>query len=182
MSSSTTRRETFLSFMNPSFWGKNTKKIRIRPFWGILSGSFPLCRPSCRHVGLGAAAEFTSPCNPPRIYPTAFSLPPSPNFIFPNFIFPNFIFPNFIFPNFFSFGSLGSVLPVLPALPALPALSRPYILRYHPPQRGKFKFFSKKDAEIFAGSEKVATFASAFEKYRFFQIRRGLTIRESEVV
>jgi len=28
----------------------------------------------------------------------------------------------------------------------------------------KFKFFRKKDAKIFAGSKKVATFASAFEK------------------
>ena len=33
----------------------------------------------------------------------------------------------------------------------------------------KINDFSKKDSEILAGSKKVATFASAFEKYRFLQ-------------
>ena len=47
---------------------------------------------------------------------------------------------------------------------------------------GKIEDFSKKDAQIFAGSEKVATFASAFEKYRFLQISRGFTIKELEIV
>ena len=47
---------------------------------------------------------------------------------------------------------------------------------------GKIEDFSKKDAQIFAGSEKVATFASAFEKYRFLQISRGFTIKELEMV
>ena len=42
----------------------------------------------------------------------------------------------------------------------------------------KMEVFSKKDAQIFAGSKKVATFASAFEKYRFLQISRGFTIKE----
>ena len=44
----------------------------------------------------------------------------------------------------------------------------------------KMEVFSKKDAQIFAGSKKVATFASAFEKYRFLQISRGFTIKELE--
>ena len=42
--------------------------------------------------------------------------------------------------------------------------------------------FSKKYADLFAGSKKVATFASAFEKYRFLQISRGFTIKELEMV
>ena len=33
-----------------------------------------------------------------------------------------------------------------------------------------------------SGSEKVATFASAFEKYRFLQISRGFTIKELEMI
>ncbi|WP_418425924.1 hypothetical protein [Alistipes sp.] len=33
----------------------------------------------------------------------------------------------------------------------------------------KIDDFSKKDADLLAGSKKVATFASAFEKYRFLQ-------------
>ena len=44
----------------------------------------------------------------------------------------------------------------------------------------KMEVFSKKDAQIFAGSKKVATFASAFEKYLFLQISRGFTIKELE--
>ena len=46
----------------------------------------------------------------------------------------------------------------------------------------KIKDFLKKYGQIFAGSEKVATFASAFEKYRFLQISREFTIKELEVV
>ena len=46
----------------------------------------------------------------------------------------------------------------------------------------KIKDFSKKNGQIFAGSKNVATFASAFEKYRFLQISRGFTIKELEAV
>ena len=37
-------------------------------------------------------------------------------------------------------------------------------IRYGVPKRAKMYFSCKKDAEMFASSEKVATFASAFEK------------------
>lgn len=44
------------------------------------------------------------------------------------------------------------------------------------------KIFTKKDVRTLADSEKVATFASAFEKQRFLQISREFTIKELEMV
>jgi hypothetical protein len=44
------------------------------------------------------------------------------------------------------------------------------------------KIFTKKDVRTLADSEKVATFASAFEKQRFLQINREFTIKELEMV
>jgi hypothetical protein len=44
------------------------------------------------------------------------------------------------------------------------------------------KIFTKKDDRMLADSEKVATFASAFEKQRFLQISREFTIKELEMV
>lgn len=41
--------------------------------------------------------------------------------------------------------------------------------RYKARFERKMRFFEKKDGEIFAGSEKVPTFASAFEKQTFLQ-------------
>lgn len=44
------------------------------------------------------------------------------------------------------------------------------------------KIFTKKDDRTLADSEKVATFASAFEKQRFLQISREFTIKELGMV
>ena len=44
-----------------------------------------------------------------------------------------------------------------------------------------FNFFRKKDAEIFAGSEKVPTFASAFEKNTGSYKDRKFTVKELQV-
>jgi len=56
------------------------------------------------------------------------------------------------------------------------------IYMYNPLCCEIMKFFTKKDDRTLADSEKVATFASAFEKQRFLQISREFTIKELEMV